>query len=159
MNFARLRLRLPATRSLAGAARFATLACLLLPSTALAGRHFIAGQVVDRNGEPVDRAVVSLTPGRVELVTDREGRFLIDYLRDDDGERIKLSKKTDYQLEVFKPGFHAETRSFFYKKGSMELKAFTMVEETIDIRDEGENLDPELFSEQTSNTGATYEGQ
>ena len=45
-------------------------------------------------GEPLPRAVVSLVPGNVELVTDRDGRFVIDYLRDQSGERVKLGPVT-----------------------------------------------------------------
>ena len=61
-------------------------ALLLSPASAEAGRNQIGGQILDRNGEPVNRAIVSLVPGNVQLMTDREGNFLIDYLRDEDGE-------------------------------------------------------------------------
>jgi len=134
-------------------------AALFLAPPAFAGRNYIAGAVEDRNGDPVDRVIISLTPGNVELVSDREGRFVIDYLRDDAGERMKLSKRTDYQIEIFKPGFHVQTYNFYYKSRGLELKPFTLVEETIEIRDEGENLDPALYSDQTTDVGATYEGQ
>ncbi len=136
-----------------------SIALLLSPAAALASRHHITGTVTDRNGEPVDRAIVSLSPGNVEMVTDREGQFRIDYLRDDDGERIRLARRTDYEIEVFKPGYHPDSREFFYRRGGLELVPFTLVEETIQIHDEGDNLDPDLFSDSTSNTGATYEGQ
>ena len=132
---------------------------LLLAPQALAGKHFITGTIQDRNGEPVDRAIVSLNPGNVQLVTDREGRFLIDYLRDEAGEWVRLSKKTDYQLEVFKPGFHTQTYNFYYKSKELVLETFTVVEETIEIQDHGENIDPDLYSDQTNDSGATYEGQ
>lgn len=131
---------------------------LVLATPALA-RNAISGEVRDRNGAPLDRVVITLKPGNVQLVTDREGRFLVDYLRDDEGERTRLSKKTDYAIEIFKPGFHVEKRAFFYKKGELLLDPFTMVEETIAIRDDGQNLDPEIYSTGTTNTGATYEGQ
>lgn len=134
-------------------------ALLAVPTVAQAARHQISGEVQDRNGDPLDRAIISLDPGNVQLVTDREGRFLIDYLRDEDGERTRLDKKTDYTLEVFKPGYHVESLEFYYKRGPVELKPITLVEETIEIRDDGENLDPELYSERNSNVGATYEGQ
>lgn len=119
----------------------------------------IGGRVVDRNGEPISRAIVSLVPGNVELVTDRDGRFQIDYLRDTSGERVKLEKKTDYKLEVFKAGYHAFTLPVQYKHGALEVDTVTMVEETIDVRDLAENLDPALYSVQTQSSGATYEGQ
>lgn len=131
---------------------------LTLAGPALA-RNAISGQVRDRNGAPLDRVVITLKPGNVQLVTDREGRFLVDYLRDEDGERARLSKKTDYAIEIFKPGFHVEKRTFFYKSGELILDPFTMVEETIAVRDDGQNLDPEIYSTGTTNTGATYEGQ
>ena len=54
----------------------------LWAASAWGAGHFITGQVIDRNGQPVNRAVISLAPGNVKLVTDREGMFLIDYLRD-----------------------------------------------------------------------------
>jgi len=134
-------------------------AVMLAAAPAQAGHKFIQGVVKDRNGDPIDRAVVSLKPGNVQLVTDREGRFLVDYLRDDDGERTKLAKKTDYTIEVFKPGYHIQSLKFYYKKGELDLKPFTLVEDTIKIEDEGENLDPALYSDRTTNSGATYEGQ
>lgn len=136
---------------------------VLVTGMALAGpalaRNAISGEVRDRNGAPLDRVVITLKPGNVQLVTDREGRFLVDYLRDDEGERAKLAKKTDYAIEIFKPGFHVEKRTFFYKSGELVLDPFTMVEETIAVRDDGQNLDPEIYSTGTTNTGATYEGQ
>lgn len=131
----------------------------LLTLDALAGRHYIAGQILDRNGEPIDRAVVTVDPGNVQLVTDREGQFLVDYLRDEDGERIKLAKKTDYVVEVFKPGFHIRTVSLSYRKGAVQLEPFTLVEETIEIADDGAELDPELYPNATHAGGANYEGQ
>ena len=118
----------------------------------------IAGQVVDRNGSPVSNAIVSLTPGNVELVTDREGRFVIDYLRDPTGERRKLDKKTAYTLAVFKPGYHDFTVPVQYRRGAVEIESVTMVEETINVQDLAENLDPELYNRPTVGAGATYEG-
>lgn len=137
----------------------ATLAALWVSTPASAAKHLITGQVIDRNGEPVSRAVVSLSPGNVELVTDREGRYLIDYLRDDSGERVRLERKVDYTLEVFKPGFHTFTSTFFFKKGELVVDTVTMVEETIDTQDFPENLDPALYSRPTQAAGANYEGQ
>jgi hypothetical protein len=127
--------------------------------SAHAASHAIGGRVVDRNGEPLSRAVVSLAPGNVELVTDRDGRFVIDYLRDQSGERIKLGKKTEYTLEVFKAGFHTFKLPVSYKRGALEVETVTMVEETIDVQDFPENLDPALYNSPTQSAGATYEGQ
>ncbi|MEZ4238143.1 MAG: carboxypeptidase-like regulatory domain-containing protein [Myxococcota bacterium] len=132
--------------------------CSLAMGDAHAANHGIAGLVVDRNGAPVSEAIVSLTPGNVELVTDREGRFLIDYLRDPSGERRKLDKKTAYTLEVFKPGYHDFTLPVEYRRGSMELDAVTMIEETVNVQDMPENLDPRLYDRATRGAGATYEG-
>jgi hypothetical protein len=132
---------------------------LLLAQPALAGRHYIEGDINDRNGEPLDRAIVTLQPGNVQLVTDREGRFLIDYLRDEDGERTRLAKKTEYILEVFKPGFHVHTETFYFKKGVLAVEAVTMLEETIQVKDDGEDLDPALFKDGSHSAGANYEGQ
>ncbi len=132
---------------------------LLLPSTALAGKHAITGRVIDRNGEPVDRAIVSLDPGNVELVTDRDGRFIIDYVRAGDGTRLKLMKKTDYTLEVFKPGFHTTSEAFYFKRGAHVLPTFTLKEETLAIQDDDADLDPELYQDATHSAGANYEGQ
>ncbi|MBT3220639.1 MAG: carboxypeptidase regulatory-like domain-containing protein [Proteobacteria bacterium] len=132
---------------------------LLLTPPALAGRHYIMGNVQDRNGEPIDRAIITLQPGNVQLVTDREGRFLIDYLRDEEGQRVRLSKKTTYTLEVFKPGFHISSTDFYFKAGSLEVEPITVVEETIQIADDGQDLDPDLYQDATHSAGANYEGQ
>jgi hypothetical protein len=132
---------------------------LATSGTAHAARHVIGGRVIDRNGEPLSRAVVSLAPGNVELVTDRDGRFLIDYLRDERGERIKLGKKTEYKLEVFKPGFHTFSVPVSYKRGEVEVEAVTMIEVSINVQDFPENLDPSLYTSATQSSGATYEGQ
>jgi hypothetical protein len=137
---------------------FALCAAIGTTDTAHAAGQGIGGRVVDRNGEPVSRAIVSLSPGNVELVTDRDGRFIIDYLRDASGERTKLGKKTDYKLEVFKPGYHSFTLAVPYRRGELELEEVTMVEETIDVQDFPENLDPALYSQTTQSSGATYEG-
>jgi hypothetical protein len=130
-----------------------------LAAPAEAGRNFISGQVMDRNGEPVQRAIITLSPGNVQLVTDAEGRFLIDYLRDEAGERTRLLRKTNYDLEIFKPGYHTAKTSFFYKRGGVVLDPTTLKEDTIEVADDGQNLDPGLFGDRTQGSGATYEGQ
>ena len=135
-----------------------TLAFLVLAGPAQAGNQLI-GLVNDRNGDPVNRAIVSLVPGNVQLMTDRDGQFLIDYLRDEEGERIRLKKRTSYVLEVFKPGFHTQSFNVEYKRGPLELPLVTLVEETIEVEDTGENLDPGLFKDPTHSAGAAYEGQ
>lgn len=130
-----------------------------LAAPAVAGKPAITGQVLDRNGEPIARAVVTLAPGDVQLITDGEGKFLIDYVRTPDGARAKLTRKVDYVLEVFKPGFNVEKRKFYYKAGTVVIEAITLKEDTIEVDGDGENIDPGLFSDRTHGAGATYEGQ
>lgn len=132
---------------------------LLWAASAWGAKHSIAGRVVDRNGEPMSRAIVSLSPGNVELVTDRDGRFLVDYLRDEAGERVKMQKKIEYALTVFKPGYHDFAVTVPYRRGPLEVETVTMIEETIAVEDFPENLDPALYSRPAQSAGATYEGQ
>jgi hypothetical protein len=119
----------------------------------------IQGHVADRNGAGMSRAVISLAPGNAELVTDRDGNFLIDYLRSDRGERVRLDKRTEYVLEVFKPGYHTFSTPVPFRKGVLVLEPITMVELTIDLADLPENLDPALYKTPTQSSGANYEGQ
>ncbi|MFK7930894.1 MAG: carboxypeptidase-like regulatory domain-containing protein [Myxococcota bacterium] len=139
---------------------------LAVAAPASAANHFIAGRVIDRNGDPIDQAVVTLkpidetsNPINVQLVTDREGRFLIDYLRDPEGERAKLAKRVDYTVEVYKPGFHAREVSFYYKKGEMQIDTLMMSEDTIVVHDDKADLDPDAYDQRTHSSGANYEGQ
>jgi hypothetical protein len=119
----------------------------------------LQGSVVDRNGTAMSRAIVSLSPGNAELVTDRDGNWKVDYLRDAGGERARLQKRTEYVLEVFKPGYHTFVTRLPYKKGVLVVDTVTMVEESIDLADLPENLDPSLYKTQTQSSGANYEGQ
>lgn len=136
---------------------------LLLLSLALApgcaGKRLITGQVVDRNGQPMDRVIISLDPGGVELITDSAGAFTIDYLRDEEGERIKLDKKTDYTLEAFRTGYHVERLDFYYKRGELLLEPVTMKEDTIQLRPSEDVIDPERFPDRTHSAGSNYEGE
>jgi hypothetical protein len=115
--------------------RFRITACALAfgvlawSGPAHAAKNYIQGQVLDRNGQPVERAIVTLAPGNVQLITDGEGKFLIDYARDDAGQRVRLATKVDYQLEVFKPGFHTEAKKFFYKHGAIQVDEITLNED------------------------------
>ncbi|MEQ1564429.1 MAG: carboxypeptidase-like regulatory domain-containing protein [Myxococcota bacterium] len=124
---------------------------------AAAAAPSIGGQVVDRNGRPIQKAVVSLEPGGIELVTDREGRFTIEYLRDELGQRVKLTRRTSYTLEVLRVGFHPQSTSFDYKKGELVLEPVTLVADTIAVRDEKVNLDPGV-GERTEANGHSLEG-
>ena len=130
---------------------------LLLP--ACAGKRIIAGTVLDRNGEPVQRAVVSLDPGNVELITDESGAFTIDYQRDDAGERTKLGKRATYEVTVFKPGYHSANATFYYKRGELVLEPMNMVEDTIRVEANTDNIDPNLYPDRAQNNGAAYEGE
>lgn len=139
------------------------LASSLVAPAAWAG-NFIAGQVLDRNGDPVVRAQVKLQPDNEEkgtflMVTDSDGRFVIDYLRDSEGDRTKLAKKTNYELEVFKAGFHIETRQFFYKRGPVEMEEITLTEDTVRIDDVKINIAGSLERKGDQESGHSYEGQ
>lgn len=140
--------------------RPASLAAILAVAlSACSTHHVIHGTVVNRNGEPLERVIVSLEPGNVELVTDEQGSFAIDYLRDEDGERVKLKKKTDYTITAFKPGYHDASSSFYFKRGELDLENITMVEDTIRVEAGDENIDPDLYPDRTQNHGAAYEGE
>jgi hypothetical protein len=121
--------------------------------------HAIYGSVVDRNGEPLERVVVSLEPGNVELVTDEYGRFTIDYLRDSSGARVKLQKRADYEVSLFKPGFHNASTTFYFKTGEIELDPLNMTEDTIRVDAGSENIDPGQYPDRAQNNGAAYEGE
>jgi hypothetical protein len=161
-------------RTLAVRSRCAFAACLAAllalvgsapANPAWAAKHYIAGRIIDRNGDPVDQAVITLKPkvedekAEVQLVTDREGRFLVDYLRNDVGERSKLTRKVDYKLEVFKPGFHTREVVFAYKKGELQVDTLMLTEDTIAVHDDEAKLDPAAYETATQASGATYEGQ
>lgn len=106
--------------------------------------NLIEGKVVDRNGEPMTRALIELSPGNVELVTDRSGAFQIDYLRDTQGERVKLEKKTVYELKILKAGYHAHTISVPYRHGPFLVEPVVMVPVTIEVDDIRQNLDEQV---------------
>ena len=93
------------------------------------------------------------------MVTDREGRFLIQYLRDEDGKRLKLAKRSDYEIEAYKVGFHTESRAFFYKRGEIKLVSIQLTEDTILIHDDGADLSETFENKPTHSAGANYEGQ
>lgn len=132
---------------------------LSIASPAHAARGLIEGTVIDRNGDPVAQAIVQLEPGEVQLVTDRDGHFSIDYLRDRAGERTRLLPRMTYTLEVFRPGFHVYLSEVDYVRGALDVGVITLVEDTIAVRDDGVNLDPGAYTTTTSATGANYEGQ
>ncbi|MCB9746647.1 MAG: carboxypeptidase regulatory-like domain-containing protein [Alphaproteobacteria bacterium] len=133
----------------------------LLPLALLGGcaHHAISGQVIDRNGDPVARAIVSVQPGDVQLVTDPEGRFMFDYLRDEDGERTRLDKRTTYEVEAFKAGYHVATVPVEYTRGELQLELITLTEETIRVEGEDTRFDPADFPDRSHSGGGSYEGE
>jgi hypothetical protein len=132
---------------------------LFLTATAC-GPRIISGTVTDRNGNPVERALVRIAPGEVELVTDSSGYFQVDYLRDKSGERVKLGARTDYVFEVFKPGYHLYgSDPVFYKRGEFLLEPITLKEDTIRVVGSDSNIDPEQYPDRTHSSGASYEGE
>ena len=124
-----------------------------------AQHHAITGAVIDRNGEPLDRVIVSVAPGNVEILSDEHGSFVVDYLRDETGERVKLLKRTDYEVTAFKPGYHESKTRFYFKRGELELEAITMREDTIRVDSGDDNIDPALYPDRAQNNGAAYEGE
>lgn len=126
---------------------------------ACATHHVISGQVVDRNGKPVERANVALLPGNVEIITDDDGKFAIDYLRDTEGTRIKLSRRTDYTAEFFKVGFHPQQQAFYYKNGELILEPVTLLEDTVRVETSTVDIDPAKFPDRQQAAGGSYEGE
>jgi hypothetical protein len=94
---------------------------------ALAAHRSISGRVVDESGEPMPRAIISLEPGYVELVTAADGSFTIDYLRDSMGERRKLERRTRYTLEAFRPGFQHVQLEVDYRRKALDLGVITLI--------------------------------
>ena len=131
----------------------------LLLLGACATTRSIAGQVVDRNGEGVARVNVKLEPGNVEIITDDSGRFTIDYLRDDAGERVTLTKRTIYEFEYFKVGFQPEKASIEFKRGELYMEPITLKEDTISVKTSNDNIDPGLYPDRAQNSGGSYEGE
>ncbi len=134
-------------------------ALLFAPSTAWAGKHSISGTLLDRNGEPLERVNVTLSPGNVEIITDETGKFLVDYLRDEEGNRVRLGKRTEYTVTFFKVGYHEEKVTFFYKRGEHVLEPVTLKEETIKVDPSSDNIDPAGVTNRQQDAGGSYEGE
>jgi hypothetical protein len=124
-----------------------------------ATHHAILGQVVDRNGKPVDRANVALAPGNVEIITDDDGHFVIDYARDAEGTRTKLAKRTEYTIEYFKVGYHPEKATFYFKKGELTLEPVTLVADSVRVEVQAVDIDPAKFPDRQTAAGGSYEGE
>ncbi len=136
-----------------------TLALLAqLSSQALAAPPAIEGRVIDRNGQPVRNVVIGVSPGNLQLSTDVDGRFVIAYLRDEAGERIKIKRRTRYSLDFFKPGYHVQKLDFDYVRGALAIAPIALVPDVIDVQDMGENLDPAIYAGDPTSAGAAYEG-
>lgn len=119
----------------------------------------IGGQVLDRNGAPVAGAIIGLAPGNVEVVTDADGRWAIDYLRNEDGERIRLGTRADYDLEAFRVGYHVATAHLTYKRGDVQVDDITLVEDSIRVATPEDDIDPGRQRAQPTASGAAYEGE
>lgn len=132
---------------------------LTAPGAALAKKPALLGSVVDRNGQALDRVNVKVSPGNVEVVTDQTGAFRIDYQRDEEGNRVKLAKRTTYTFEYFKVGFQAETVEVPFKRGELYLEPITLKEDTIAVKNSSDNIDPGLYPDRAQNSGGSYEGE
>lgn len=119
----------------------------------------ITGTVVDRNGSPVPGAVVGLTPGHVEVVTDSEGRWTVDYLRTEAGDRVRLSPRTGYDIEVFRVGYHVSGGRLDYRRGDAEAAPITLVEDSIRVATPEDDIDPGRADARPEASGAAYEGE
>jgi hypothetical protein len=131
----------------------------LLSGPAIARTHALNGQVLDRNGKPVERVNVRVSPGNVEIVTDDAGRFRIDYLRDASGERIRLARRTTYTFTFFKLGFHQVETTVDYTRGELDVAAITLREDTIEVRASTDDIDPAATTARDAGAGGSYEGE
>jgi len=138
-----------------------TLALLLIlaPTPALAKDTAIQGQVLDRNGQPIEKVNVSVDPGHVEIITDQYGNFRIDYLRDEQGNRIKLAKKANYTVSFFKVGYNEATATLSYKRGVLQMEQITLIEDSIRLENSAVDIDPGSLSDPAQNAGGSYEGE
>ena len=107
----------------------------------------------------MDRVLIRLDPGNVEVITDSEGFYRIDYLRDERGNRIPIDRKFEYRLEAFRLGFHIHETAVFYKRGELNVSPVTLTEDTIRIQPNQLSIDPAAYPDRTQSTGATYEGE
>lgn len=132
---------------------------ILLLLGGCATKRQIAGQVVDRNGEGLARVNVRLEPGNVEIITDDEGRFLVDYLRDEEGNRIKLKRKSAYTVSLFKVGYHEATSEVNYLRGELVIEPIALTEDTVRVSNSDDDIDPARFTDRAQNAGGSYEGE
>lgn len=129
------------------------------PDPALAANRSIAGTVIDRNGEAVTRANVRIAPGNVETVTDDNGRFRFEYLRDDEGNRTRLNRRTVYEVSIFKVGFHEEKVEVDYRRGELLIEPVSLSEDTIKLENSNADIDVTVLPDRTQSAGGSYEGE
>lgn len=146
----------PPTRRLGG---LLLLVAALAAPPAHAKKPVIYGTVQDRNGQGISRVNVKLAPGNVEILTDENGKFTVDYLRDEEGNRVKLGKKTTYSFEYFKVGFLPEKGTVDFRRGELFLEPVTLKEDTIAVRPSTDNIDPGQYPDRAQNSGGSYEGE
>ncbi|HJN73146.1 MAG TPA: carboxypeptidase-like regulatory domain-containing protein [Myxococcota bacterium] len=137
---------------------FAAIA-FLLGLAACQTHHAIMGHVIDRNGDPLDRVIITVDPGNVQLITDQSGYYEVDYLRDETGERVKMQKRTVYNVEAFKPGYHPVETTMEYKRGELLLEPLTLKEDTIRLVGTDQDIDPDEHPDRTHSSGGSYEGE
>ena len=95
----------------------------------------------------------------MEIITDSTGAFRIDYLRDARGNRVPLDARSEYHLEVFRPGFHVAEAGLYFRRGQMVMEPITLIEDTIRIQASDVSIDPGAYPDRTQSTGASYEGE
>ncbi|MSQ03614.1 MAG: carboxypeptidase regulatory-like domain-containing protein [Myxococcales bacterium] len=132
---------------------------LMLILVGCAKHHAISGLVLDRNGKPLGRTNVTLAPGNVEIITDDNGRFMIDYLRDAEGTRVKMGKRTDYAIEYFKVGYHPQKSTFYFKNGELTLEPASLAEDTVRVEASDTVFDPGAHPNRGQEAGGSYEGE
>ncbi len=119
----------------------------------------IHGTVTDRTGQPMSRVNVRVVPGNVEIVTDDQGKFTIDYLRDAAGNRTHLTRRTTYTFEMYKLGFQLAKADVDYKHGELELDPVALAPDTISVRASATDVDPANAADTNAQGGGSYEGE
>lgn len=122
-------------------------------------RPAIHGQVQDRNGQPMARVNVRVAPGNIEIVTDDEGGFTIDYLRDADGRRGRVKGHTTYTFEVYKLGYQLARLDLAYTHGEVTLEPVVLAPDTITVRASATMVDPGAAPTADPTGGGSYEGE
>ena len=112
----------------------------------------VAVSVVDRGGNPSDKDVeTALADGRGLAVTTEGGRWVVDHLNSADGFNLGLPLRHQYEVTVYKPGFHLWKDNVVYEKGTLQVEV-TLYPDAIEIEDVGNMVDTSL-GETTTGTG------